>query len=152
MRYLPRRIPVLLASMAATSWCSRPLHQVTWPQWDRVMPATLLLRRVTAGLWSCHIHQIRRSGRSRRKRQPFVRLGKIQTSTDKPVKIPRMELLAVVVATRLKKITRGELSLPVNQSLFCTDSTCVLRYRLENKDRRFQTFVANRVVMMRGHK
>ena len=70
--------------------------------------------------------------------------GKSRLAPIKPVTIPRMELSAAVVATRLEKISRGELSLPINQSFFWTDSTCVLRY-LENQDRRFQTFVANRV-------
>ncbi|XP_078357279.1 uncharacterized protein LOC144642164 [Oculina patagonica] len=71
-------------------------------------------------------------------------MGKSRLAPIKPVTIPRMELSAAVVATRLEKISRGELSLPINQSFFWTDSTCVLRY-LENQDRRFQTFVANRV-------
>ena len=71
-------------------------------------------------------------------------MGKARLAPIKPVTIPRMELSAAVVATRLEKISRGELSLPINQSYFWTDSTCVLRY-LENQDRRFQTFVANRV-------
>ena len=71
-------------------------------------------------------------------------MGKSRLAPIKPVTIPRLELSAAVVATRLEKISRGELSLPISQSFFWTDSTCVLRY-LENQDRRFQTFVANRV-------
>lgn len=71
-------------------------------------------------------------------------MGKSRLAPIKPVTIPRPELSAAVVATTLKKISRGELSLPINQSFFWTDSTYVLRY-LENQDRRFQTFVANRV-------
>jgi hypothetical protein len=59
-----------------------------------------------------------------------------------------MELSAAVLATRLDKITREELSLPVDQSFFWTDSTCVLRY-IENDTKRFQTFVANRVAAIR---
>ena len=39
---------------------------------------------------------------------------------------------------------RRELDLSVDSSTFWTDSTCVLRY-IENKDKRFQIFVANRV-------
>jgi len=71
-------------------------------------------------------------------------MGKSRLAPIKPVTIPRMELSAAIVATRLEKISLGELSLPINQSFFWTDSTCILRY-LENQDRRFQTFVANRV-------
>ena len=54
--------------------------------------------------------------------------------------IPRMELSAAVLATRLDRMIRQE----VDSSTFWTDSTCVLRY-IENKDKRFQIFVANRV-------
>ena len=50
----------------------------------------------------------------------------------------------MVVATKLEKITRQELTLPIDESLFWTDSTCVLRY-VEDEDKRFQTFVANRI-------
>lgn len=71
-------------------------------------------------------------------------MGKSRLAPIKPVTIPRLELSAAVVATRLEKISRGELSPSINQSFFWTDSTCVMRY-LENRDRRFQTFVANRV-------
>jgi len=71
-------------------------------------------------------------------------MGKSRLAPIKPVTIPPIELSAAIVATRPEKISRGELSLPINQSFFWTDSTCVLRY-LENQDRRFQTFVANRV-------
>ena len=62
----------------------------------------------------------------------------------KPITIPRMELSAAVVSTKLDGMTRNELSLPVDQSFFWTDSTCVIRY-IENTNKRFQTFVANRI-------
>ena len=39
--------------------------------------------------------------------------------------VPRMELSAAVLATRLGKITREELSQPLDQSFFWTDSTCM---------------------------
>ena len=71
-------------------------------------------------------------------------MGKSRLAPLKPVTIPRMELSAAVIATRLDNISRKELSLPIDQSFFWTDSTCVLRY-IENQDKRFQTFVANRV-------
>jgi hypothetical protein len=75
-------------------------------------------------------------------------MGKSRLAPIKSVTIPRMELSAAVLATRLDKITREELSLPVDQSFFWTDSTCVLRY-IENDTKRFQTFVANRVAAIR---
>ncbi|XP_028406775.1 uncharacterized protein LOC114529217 [Dendronephthya gigantea] len=71
-------------------------------------------------------------------------MGKSRLAPIKPVTIPRMELSAAVVATKLDLITRQELSFPIDESFFWTDSTCVLRY-IENQDKRFQTFVANRV-------
>ena len=71
-------------------------------------------------------------------------MGKSRLAPIKPVTIPRLELSAAVIATRLDRISRNELTLPVTESFFWTDSTCVLRY-IENQDKRFQTFVANRV-------
>ena len=71
-------------------------------------------------------------------------MGKSRLAPIKPVTIPRMELSAAIVATKLDKISRRELSFPIDQSFFWTDSTCVLRY-IENQDKRFQTFMANRV-------
>ena len=75
-------------------------------------------------------------------------MGKARLAPLKSITVPRMELSAAVLATRLDKITREELSLPVDQSFFWTDSTCVLRY-IENDTKRFQTFVANRVAAIR---
>jgi hypothetical protein len=71
-------------------------------------------------------------------------MGKSRLAPIKPVTIPRLELSAAVVSTKLDKMSRNELSLPIDQSFFWTDSTCVLRY-IENKNKRFQTFVANRI-------
>ena len=58
--------------------------------------------------------------------------------------IPRIELSTAVLETRLDKMIRRELDLPVDSSIFWTDSTCILQY-IENKDKRFQIFVVNRV-------
>lgn len=74
----------------------------------------------------------------------FVRHGQIETAPIKPVTIPRMELSAAVVATKLDSISRQELSLSIDQSFFWSGTTCVLRY-IENQDKRLQTFVENRV-------
>ncbi|KAK3739650.1 hypothetical protein QZH41_003863 [Actinostola sp. cb2023] len=62
----------------------------------------------------------------------------------KLVTIPRLELSAAVVSTRLDRMIRHEIDLRIDESIFWTDSTCVLRY-VENRDKRFQTFVGNRV-------
>lgn len=58
--------------------------------------------------------------------------------------IPRIELSAAVLATRLDRIIKQEIGMTVHTSTFWTDNTCVLRY-IENNDRRFQVFLANRV-------
>ncbi|XP_028408734.1 uncharacterized protein LOC114531301 [Dendronephthya gigantea] len=71
-------------------------------------------------------------------------MGKSRLAPIKPVTIPRMELSAAVVSTKLERMVKNELTLPIDQSYFWTDSTCVLRY-IENTEKRFQTFVANRI-------
>ena len=63
-------------------------------------------------------------------------MGKSKLAPLKPVTMSRMELSTAVIATRLNKMSQKELSLPIDQSFFWTESTCVLRYT-ENQDRRF---------------
>ena len=71
-------------------------------------------------------------------------MAKSRLTPLKAMTIPRMELSAAVLATRLDNIIKQELDLPLDGSTFWTDSSCVLRY-IKNKDKRFQTFVANRI-------
>ena len=71
-------------------------------------------------------------------------MAKSRLAPLKTITIPRLELSAAVLATRLDGIIRGELTLPIDSSTFWTDSTCVLQY-IANKNKRFQVFVANRV-------
>ena len=71
-------------------------------------------------------------------------IGKSRLSPLKQLTIPRLELSAVVVSTRLDKMIKKEIGIPINQSIFWTDSTCVLGY-IANEDKRYHTFVANRV-------
>ena len=71
-------------------------------------------------------------------------IGKSRLSPLKQLTIPRLELSAAVVATRLDKMLRKEIGIPIDQSIFWTDSTCVLGY-VTNEDKRFHTFVANRI-------
>ena len=68
-----------------------------------------------------------------------LRLAPLQTMT-----MPRIELSAAVLATRLDWMIKQEISISIESSNFWTDSTCVLCY-IENKDKRFQTLVANRI-------
>ena len=71
-------------------------------------------------------------------------MGKSRQTPQKSVTIPRLELSAAVVATRLNKMMLCELDVAVDDEFFWTDSTCVLSY-IANQDKRFQTFVANRI-------
>ena len=66
----------------------------------------------------------------------------------KQITIPRLELSAASTAIRLDKMMRKELELPIDDSVFWTDSTSVLKY-IKNEDKRFHTFVANRVALIR---
>ena len=75
-------------------------------------------------------------------------MGKSRIAPMTSVTIPRMELSAAVTAVNLNKVCQVELNLPVEETRFWTDSTCVLKY-LENEDKRYQTFVANRVSVIR---
>jgi hypothetical protein len=70
--------------------------------------------------------------------------GKSRLAPLKATTIPRLELSAAVVATKLDKMMRQELDISPDESIFWTDSTCVLSY-IQNESRRFQTFVANRI-------
>lgn len=76
-------------------------------------------------------------------------MAKSRLAPLKSITIPRLELMAAVVSTRLDKMFRTETNLPVHESVFWTDSTCVLRY-IENESKRFQTFVANRITTIRN--
>ena len=60
---------------------------------------------------------------------------------------PRLELSAAVVASRLDKTLLNEIDIPVDESAFWTDSTCVISY-IRNNDKRFHTFVANRIAII----
>ena len=66
------------------------------------------------------------------------------------VSIPRLELQAAVLATRMFKMLREELELNIFRTYLWTDSEIVLHY-LRNEKRRLQTFVANRVEEIKEH-
>ena len=71
-------------------------------------------------------------------------IGKSRLAHLKPMTVPRLELSAAVLAVQLDQTVREELDIPVSQSTFWTDSTCVLQY-IRNQSKRFHTFVANRL-------
>ncbi|KAK3704536.1 hypothetical protein QZH41_006330 [Actinostola sp. cb2023] len=74
-------------------------------------------------------------------------IGKSRLAPVKITTIPRLELSAAVVAVKLDKMLREELELPIQESLFWTDSTTVLQY-ISNETKRFSTFVANRLAVI----
>lgn len=75
-------------------------------------------------------------------------LGKARVTPLKAVTIPRLELTAAVLAVRVDVMLKAELEFELDDSIFWTDSTSVLRY-INNEDRRFQTFVANQIATIR---
>lgn len=77
-------------------------------------------------------------------------MGKARVAPLKCVTIPRLELTAAVVAVKMDQMLRRELQVTLQNSIFWTDSTTVLRY-IENEHSRFKTFVANRVTVIREH-
>ena len=73
------------------------------------------------------------------------RLAPLKGST-----IPRLELAGALEAVRLDKILQEELQMPLKESVYWTDSTIVLWY-LQSPEKRFQTYVANRVAKILEH-
>ncbi|XP_056443841.1 uncharacterized protein LOC130380621 [Gadus chalcogrammus] len=74
--------------------------------------------------------------------------GKTRVAPLKRVTIPRLELTAAMLAVKIDKMLKTELQTPLANSVFWTDSTSVLKY-IRNDTKRFQTFVANRVGVIR---
>ena len=70
--------------------------------------------------------------------------AKTRLAPVKPTTIPRLELCAAVLAANADSTLRKELAINISNSYFWSDSEIVLCY-LNNVDKRFKTFVANRV-------
>ena len=76
-------------------------------------------------------------------------------SRVKPLKsavtVPKLELTAATLATKVNKVITRELEgrLKINSVTYWTDSMIVLKY-IANEVRRFVTFVANRVAVIQG--
>ncbi|XP_063050269.1 uncharacterized protein LOC134445113 [Engraulis encrasicolus] len=75
-------------------------------------------------------------------------MGKSRVAPLKQMTMPRLELTAAMLAVRVDKLLRTELQLTLESSVFWTDSTAVLKY-IRNENKRYKTFVANRVHTIR---
>ncbi len=65
-------------------------------------------------------------------------LGKARVTPLKAVIIPRLEFTGAVLAVRVDSLLKAELNFQLEDSVFWTDSTSVLKY-LNNDDRCFHT-------------
>ena len=77
-------------------------------------------------------------------------VAKAKLSPIKGMTIPRLELMAAVEAVKLDILIKRELDLPLQSSVFWSDCTIVLWY-IYQMDKRYQTFVANRVGFIHDH-
>ena len=75
-------------------------------------------------------------------------MSRARVAPLKESKIPRLELTAAMVAAQVDVKLKQELDIDLIESVFWSDSTTVLKY-LNNKRARYQTFVANRVNLIR---
>ena len=74
-------------------------------------------------------------------------VGKVRLAHVKPMTIPMLKLSAAVVAVKMDRTLREELEMKIDRSVFWSDSTSVLQY-IKNEDKRFHTFVANRLAVI----
>jgi hypothetical protein len=77
-------------------------------------------------------------------------IGKSRVSPAKPVTIPRLELTASTLSVKVSHMLEAELQYENLTSSYWTDSMAVLGY-ISNDARRFHTFVANRVQLIRDN-
>ena len=69
-------------------------------------------------------------------------MAKSRLAPLKQLTIPRLELSAATLAVKVDQAIQNEMDLKVNDTVFWTDSTSVLKY-IRNRTLRFHTFVAN---------
>ena len=75
-------------------------------------------------------------------------LGKARVTPLKAVTIPRLELTAAVLSTRIATLLANELQFDNLKQFYWTDSKVVLSY-IQNEEKRFHVYVANRISEIR---
>lgn len=75
--------------------------------------------------------------------------AKSKLCPTKPISLPRLELMAVVVGVRMLKFVKAELGIPIKRCLVWTDSKCVLHWLRSVK--LMTVFVSNRVKEINSH-
>ena len=74
-------------------------------------------------------------------------LGKSRLAPSKTVSIPRLELVAATMATKIDVSLRKNFGSYLSESVFWTDSMSVL-YMIQNSSKRFSVFVSNRLAQI----
>ena len=77
-------------------------------------------------------------------------MGKSRVAPSQTTTIPRLELTTAVVSGKVGTMLQDELNYANLKQYFWTDSKVVLGY-INNAAKRFHTFVANRVQMIRSN-
>ena len=77
-------------------------------------------------------------------------MAKTRVSPIKQLTLPRLELQGAVMAVRVKETISKEFDYFFKETFFWTDSTLNLQC-INNEERRFRTFVANRISEIREH-
>lgn len=75
--------------------------------------------------------------------------GQSKVAPIKPTSIPRLELCGAVLATQAVRKVLAEIDMEIHEVTFYTDSKVVLGY-IQNENRRFHTYVANRIQVIRS--
>ncbi len=78
----------------------------------------------------------------------FLLMSKARVTPIRSITIPRLELKAATLASRMDKLWKKELKMQFEDSVFWTDSTSVLKC-IRNETSQFKCFVANRVAEIR---